>query len=245
MYKQRLYLGLTHFAISAVIVGLCFWLLLSVWYPNVMPALYGIYNVLIILFLLNILIWPALSAMLYKLDKKKLKFDLTVMGILQIVFTVVMMFFLWQMRPVWVSFVVDSFEIVREKEVIWSEQETPSDSPFYVGFFEPYILVGASYSDDKEIAEQQKSAELDGISVAWRSVAVVPLSEKKNNLRQYAQPVDALNEYNPQEKVNAVLAKYPQATKFFALKGYVTDGAILSNDDFSWLQPVLLQPWEE
>lgn len=106
-----------HLLISAIVIGGVAALLLWRWYP---PALWGVAKadkLMLILAVVDVSLGPLLTWIVYKPGKKSLRFDLSVIALLQIAALAYGLNTVWQSRPVYLVGVVDRFQLVFANEL--------------------------------------------------------------------------------------------------------------------------------
>src|SRR5690606_23141445 len=90
----------------------------GVWYPSPLPTAVGVTQIFLMLILIDIIVGPLLGLLVYREGKKSLKFDLSVVILLQISALVYGLYNLEQGRPAWLVYNVDRFELVRKNELV-------------------------------------------------------------------------------------------------------------------------------
>lgn len=106
-----------HLALSVLVLATIAAVLVWRWYP---PGLFGMANadkLLLIIAGVDIVIGPLLTLVVYKPGKKTLKFDLTVIALLQMAAMGYGLNTVWQSRPVYMVAVVDRFQLVFANEL--------------------------------------------------------------------------------------------------------------------------------
>ena len=205
----------------------------------------GVSIIVIILATTSLFVWPLLTALVVKQDKQEQRRDHRILWSIQIVFTIITLYFLVHSRIVWAVYTVDSFEIIRAQDVLYSDKVKPKPE-FMVGILDEFKWLGASFSTtDKELEEKQRTEDLEGLSVARRIDALVSIEEKKDLLKKYAKPIDSLREFNNETRIQTFREQFPQATLWLPIKGFTRDAVVLTNADFSFFNIVMLVPWEE
>lgn len=243
--RERLRYGIVHFAISALICAAIIFMVYKRWYTQGMAELLGVSIIVIILATTSLFVWPLLTALVVKQDKQEQRRDHRILWSIQIVFTIITLYFLAHSRIVWAVYTVDSFEIIRAQDVLYSDKVKPKPE-FMVGILDEFKWLGASFSTtDKELEEKQRTEDLEGLSVARRIDALVSIEEKKDLLKKYAKPIDSLRGFNNETRIQTFREQFPQATLWLPIKGFTRDAVVLTNADFSFFNIVMLVPWEE
>jgi hypothetical protein len=106
-----------HLGISVLIIGAIVGALILVWYPDGLFLAAGGSNIALILAAVDGVIGPLLTLIVFKAGKKSLRFDLTVIALLQLGALVYGMYTLWASRPVFLVAVVDRVEVVFANEI--------------------------------------------------------------------------------------------------------------------------------
>jgi hypothetical protein len=111
---SRLKASAIHLTISAIIASAVLALMLLVWYPYPLFAAVGGQQVLIILLGVDVVLGPLVTLMIFntKKSRRALRFDLSVIAILQASALIYGMSIVFQARPVYVVFSQGSFDLV-------------------------------------------------------------------------------------------------------------------------------------
>lgn len=110
-----------HLAISAFIVAVVLCMIFLVWYRAPFAWLEGVYPVVGTLVAVDLVLGPLLTLILYVPGKKGLKFDLTMVGLLQIIALVGGLYVSFNSRPVYAVFAGNQFYSVNKEE--YAEEE--------------------------------------------------------------------------------------------------------------------------
>lgn len=106
-----------HLFISAAIAVVAIAVMLGVWYPPPFFSADGGSNILFIMIAVDIIIGPLITLIIFKSGKPGLRFDLTVIALLQISALIYGCHVMFVARPVFIAFVVDQFESVNAVEI--------------------------------------------------------------------------------------------------------------------------------
>ena len=82
--SKRIKFFLSHFFISLLIALLAVGLVFVVWYPEPLAKATSVTHIFLMLLVIDVILGPFLSLLVYKEGKKSLKFDLTVIIIIQL-----------------------------------------------------------------------------------------------------------------------------------------------------------------
>ncbi|MGH8510357.1 MAG: TfpX/TfpZ family type IV pilin accessory protein, partial [Gammaproteobacteria bacterium] len=106
-----------HLSICAVIaLAVLAWMLL-VWYPAPYFEGLGAGKLSMIIIGVDVVIGPLITLIIYNPLKKSLRFDLTVVALLQLSALVYGVYVVYEARPVYVVFNVDRFDVVAANEI--------------------------------------------------------------------------------------------------------------------------------
>jgi len=232
-------LGISIFIVLAVI-GLVF----GVWYPQPLATAVGVTQIFLMLILIDIIVGPLLGLLVYREGKKSLKFDLSVVILLQISALVYGLYNLEQGRPAWLVYNVDRFELVRKNELVDINIQQAQPQFQQPSWFKPQY-VSTEFAKDTQQRNNEMFAEIfDGISVAQRPERYVELTQAKTQIQQRALPLKELEQYNSKTEVEKTLAKYPNADACVPLKASAVDMVVLiKKETAEVIKIVNLRPW--
>ncbi len=113
---SKLKASLIHFAISFLVVLGFILFLYGVWYKNLF-FISGVIEPLKLLFLVDVILGPLLTFVVYKHGKKTLKMDLSLIVLMQISAFIYGAYTIYSGKPSWVIYNGSQFEVVYEREV--------------------------------------------------------------------------------------------------------------------------------
>lgn len=115
--KDRLRAFLIHALLSILALSIALALVALVWYPAPLFWADGGREVIVLIALIDVIIGPALTFVVYQKGKKSLKFDLSVIAALQLAALAYGAMTMYQQRPVFVAFALDMFYTVTAEQV--------------------------------------------------------------------------------------------------------------------------------
>ncbi|WP_017395435.1 TfpX/TfpZ family type IV pilin accessory protein [Acinetobacter haemolyticus] len=243
--SKRLKFFLSHLSISAMIALIVVGLVFFVWYPAPLAEALGVTDIFLMLLLIDVIVGPVLGWIVYKEGKKTLKMDLSIIILLQLSALLYGIYSIGQGRPVWLAYTVDRFEVVRKNEII--DDHIVNALPQYQqpSWFKPQF-VGVAFAKDLKTRSDDMFVEvLGGISIAQKPERYVPMAEVKHQIQQRAQDLELLKQFNDQQSVQKILAKYPQADAFVPLKATAVDMTVLINKEKGEVVKIVdLRPWK-
>lgn len=109
--------SLLHLLISAALVGTVVAVIFLLWYPEPAFEVAGAFSMINLLVGVDLVLGPILTLVVYKHGKSGLKFDLSVIALIQIVALVYGTYTLYDERPSYLVFSIDRVEFIAEKRV--------------------------------------------------------------------------------------------------------------------------------
>lgn len=236
---------LMHLAASAVIALLAILLVFHIWYPAPLHEALGVTNIFLLLLLVDVVLGPLLTLLVFKVGKKTLFMDLTIIGCLQLA---ALGYGLWSVaegRPVWVVYNVDRFDVVAAVDIDARHlNEVPIQ--YRNASWSGPQWVGAARPDDTEQGNTVLFEALQGGSdIAQRPNLYLPLTEMAEAMRQRAQPLEKLNDFNNAAAVRDALQSWPSAAAWVPLMARVKPMVVLLGENKSEVIAIVeLAPWK-
>jgi hypothetical protein len=253
MVHTKLKAATIHLSISASIAALVLMLVYLGWYRGVFSQTEGIGEILLIMLAVDVIMGPVLTFVVFKVGKKSLRFDLSIVAFLQLAFLAYGLYTVQVGRPAFVVFSKDRFESV--SVVDWPESSKSAlekiGNPFAVR-----SLVGPSFvavippADLKIRNELMFEAVRGGPDLQHRPEYYVALKGLFGEVIKKSLPLEDLKKFNPKaiDQIALLQAELSGKTKkigFLPLKGKREDAAVLVNQiDGEILAIVLLKPWQ-
>ena len=114
---SRLRAFLVHLSLSATVVGIAFAIVFFIWYPQPYFKVVGAWYLIRILIIVDVVLGPLLTFIVFKPGKPGLKFDLTVIALVQVAALIYGGSIIYHERPYYMVFAVDRFELVPRKDL--------------------------------------------------------------------------------------------------------------------------------
>lgn len=245
MISKRLKFFLSHLSTSVIIVLFVIWLVFFIWYPSPLATAVGVTHIFLMLLAIDVILGPFLGLLVYKEGKKTLKFDLSVIILIQIAALCYGVYSIAQGRPVWLAYNVDRIELVRNNEIIQDHVDQAQTQFQHPSWLKPQY-VGVDFAKDANQRGNDLFAEaLGGISIAQKPERYVEIEQVKSKIQQHAQDLALLSQYNDKALVKKILAQYPQANAFVPLKANTVDMTVLVNKNTAEIIKIVdLRPWK-
>lgn len=241
----RIKFFLVHIITSVIIAFLLTLLVFFIWYPSPLATAVGVTHIFLMLLVIDVILGPLLGLLVYKEGKKTLKFDLSVIILIQIAALCYGIFSIEQGRPAWLVYNVDRFELVRKNELVDTNIQQARPQFQQPSWFKPQYAATEFAKDIQQRNDEMFAEVLGGISIAQRPERYVELTQAKTQIQQRALPLKELEQYNPKTDVEKTLAKYPKADAWLPLKANAVDMVVLVNkESASIIKIVDLRPWQ-
>lgn len=243
--SKRLKFFLNHLLISFLITLLVVRLVFFVWYPSPLATAVGVTHIFLMLLVIDVILGPLLGLLVYKEGKKTLKFDLSVIILIQITALCYGVFSIEQGRPAWLVYNVDRFELVRKNELVDTNLQQAKPQFQEPSWFKPQYVATEFAKDTQQRNDEMFAEVLDAISIAQRPERYVDLTQATTQIQQRALPFVKLEQYNSKIDVEKILARYPKADAWLPLKANTVDMVVLVNKESATIIKIVdLRPWE-
>ena len=182
-----------HLLISAAIAAVALLVVLKVWYPTPLFTAEGGSELLMILVAVDVVIGPLITLVIFKAGKPGLRFDLTVIAIIQACALLYGVYVMFVARPVYIAFVVDQFETVRANDLDATDvaqavhadfRSLPLTGPVYVAIEMP--------TDIKALKGLIAEAQKGGKVVQHLPRYYIPYSRHKEQVISNSQSAEAM-----------------------------------------------------
>ena len=243
--SKRLKFFFSHLSISFLIALLVSGLVFFVWYPEPLAKAVGVTNIFLMMLAIDVIVGPILGWLVYQEGKKTLKFDLSVIILIQIAALCYGVFSIEQGRPAWLVYNVDRFELVRKNELVDTNIQQAQPQFQQPSWFKPQYVATEFAKDIQQRNDEMFAEVLGGISIAQRPERYVELTQVTTQIQQRALPLKELEQYNPKTDVEKALAKYPKADAWLPLKATAVDMTVLINKEKGEVVKIVdLRPWK-
>ena len=192
--------ALIHLLISIFIFSLFLSLVFFIWYAYPFYITQGVTNLVYLMAGIDIVLGPLLTFIIYKAGKKGLKFDLSVIGIVQVAALLYGGYIIYSQRPAWVVFAVDRFEVVSLVEVNSSELNNQNltvgvlDKPKIVYAKKPVgelasKILDSSLAGGKDIAQtaslyEEFNLNKDKVFKAAKKIETHPILKNETHIKE-------------------------------------------------------------
>lgn len=162
MYFNKFKVAATHFLISIIVVTLILGLIIFYWFPNPIIKVSNFKEIALIIILVDLVLGPLLTFVVFKPLKKGLKIDLALIALIQISALLFGVHNLYQVHPLYVTFNVDRFTTVPATE---ARPNKAIKEEFQISkFSSPKFVVSKLPEDIKERNELILNTMANGVS---------------------------------------------------------------------------------
>lgn len=171
--SKRLKFFLGHLSASISIALLIISLVFFIWYPEPLATAVGVTYIFLMLLIVDVILGPFLSLLVYKENKKTLKFDLSVIIIIQVSALCYGVYSIEQGRPAWLVYNVDRFELVRKNELVDTNIQHAQPQFQKPSWFKPQYVATEFAKDIQQRNDEMFAEVFSGISIAQDRKSVV------------------------------------------------------------------------
>src|SRR6187551_2548926 len=209
---------LVSFLIALLSLVLVFWL----WYPSPLDKALGVANIFLLLLCIDVIIGPLLTLVVAKQGKKTLKMDLLTIAVIQLLALTYGLYVVVQGRPVWMVYDSGHFELVQAYEAILNPNDSTSADKFHLGMTGP-VWGAVTNKKPATIAKGDSYYRAEYLQAYDENVATA--------VKAHLTPLAVLKRFNDPEKVDVILAAYPEAHGFVPLVAKNKSLVVLMNNE--------------
>jgi len=192
-----------HFGLSVAIATALLLLMLALWYPPPYFALMGGATLVLLIAGCDVVLGPLITLIIFKSGKKGLRFDLTMIGLVQSLALGYGVYTMFEARPAFTVFAVDRFEIVAANDIRPEELARARPEFSALPLTGPRVVGAVPPADSREQMEIAAGALAGGediknlprLYVSYESVAknaaerAMPLAALQKKIAHSAKPV--------------------------------------------------------
>lgn len=245
MTKPRAKAFFIHLLVSALIAALAAILVFFIWYPAPIHAAAGVTSIFLLLLVVDVILGPSLTLLVYKPGKKTLVMDLTVIALLQLSALAYGLYTVAEGRPAWLVFAKDRFEMVRVPDIDERKLDGAAIEYRAVSWYGPKWVAATTPLLAEEKSQILFESVAGGPDIAQRPNLYQPLERQTGVIRGKAQSLAALDAFNPAERIQKVLSRYPASNGWLPLKAVAEDMVVLLDTDAGTVLGIVdLRPWD-
>ena len=235
-----------HLVLSAALAAAVLALMLSLWYPGPLFEAAGGEHLIFILVGVDVTLGPLITLIIFKAGKPGLKFDLTVIAMVQLSALAYGLHTVYLARPVYLVFTKDRFDVVSARDLDPEDLGKAARPEFdHLPLGRPRYIAAVSPSDP-EARQKLLMESLQGKDLQMHPQYYVPYEQEVPTALSRAQPLDRLLKRDPEGVQRGLKSagRPAEALKFLPLRGKDVDGAVLLDAKTGApLEIVLVDPW--
>jgi hypothetical protein len=241
-----------HLFISAFVVGTSALFVFMYWYPDLLGYASGVRDIFLILVLVDVILGPLITLIVFNLEKKELKWDLGIVGSIQLMALIYGLNTLFEARPVFIVFNNDRFDVVYANELTEDKMKNVTLNEFKsLPFWGPKVI-GANLPEDQEKAKDIVfSAVSGGDDVQQMPEYYLPYVALKSSVSKAAKPLEQIRDFNKNKikDVNQLIERFSlQSDKigYIPLVGKVKKLVVVVNRETAEILTMSkLSPWDD
>lgn len=216
---------LIHLLASCILASIASYVVFMIWYPSPLGQAIGVTSIVLLLLGVDVVAGPLLTLAVCKEGKKSLKFDLSVIVLLQLCAFVYGFHILAQGRPVWIAFHENEFHIVRAYEANneYKEKAKPE--------YQKLSYTGPQWIAIRTPSAGEKKSLIDslnrGVLIVERADFYEPITNQAKLIKEAATDASTLNQFNDPDHVKKILSIWPNADAFLPLSAQETNLTVL------------------
>jgi hypothetical protein len=235
-----------HLLLSAVIAGMVVTFMLTVWYPWPLFEAAGGSELILILVGVDVTLGPLITLIIFKTGKKGLRFDLTVIALLQLGALAYGIHTVYLARPVYIVFTLDRFELVTAKDLYPEDLPKVKREEFKrVPLGRPRYVAAVFPSDPAEKARVVETS-IVGKDLQMYPQYYVPYSEQAQSALERAKSVSSIlkREHEALDDYLKASGRSQDSVKFLPLSAPSVDGIVLLDAvSGAPLKILMINPW--
>lgn len=237
--------ALIHLAFSTAIAVVAVFVVFQVWYPAPLHQAVGVTEIFLIVLGVDVTLGPLMTLLVYKPQKRTLKFDLVVIVSLQIVAFGYGMWTVAKGRPVWLVYNVDRFDLVQAYQVDTRKLGLAAaeyHSPSWVG---PRWVAAIGPKDAEERNKMLMESLVAGVDLPHHPEYFHSISVAQGSIKQHSKAIDILLRYNSEAAVAQVRQRWPLADAYLPMMAKTRPVSVLINSRTSEVVAIVdLAPWD-
>jgi hypothetical protein len=181
--------GFTHLLLSLFVVGSVAAYVIYFWYPLALLPMAKADELLMMVGGIDLIVGPLLTLIVYKHGKKTLKFDLTVIALIQSVFLGMGLYTLFQSRPVYLVATDHMFNMVFANEILKDDLNKAQSKYQTLSISKPKLVGAVLPSDLKERNRITLSALGGGADLQHMPQHYVDYAQVSSQVLKNAMPI--------------------------------------------------------
>jgi len=249
-FPPRLRAAAIHFAIGLVVAAIAFAWVRYAWYPGALFEATSSMRPMALLAVVLLVAGPVATLAVYVPGKWGLRFDLVVIALLQVAALAFALWTFFEARPVYIVFVKDRFELVRNGDFPASEVARAAASPYLDLPIAGPAVVGARLPRERIELERIMFLAPTGLDLHHMPQHYVAYDAVRAEAKAHGEPLEKLRALNPARR--AEVDALPRETgvpeeslAFLPIRAGDRDLTVLMDRrSGDVLRTLALRPWE-
>lgn len=229
--KNRNRFFVSHLTVSVAVIGIFLVIVFLLWYPSPLAVAMKVIPIVLMMVMIDVFVGPIFGFLVYKTGKKTLKMDLAIIIIIQIAAFAYGAYSIYQGRPMWIVHHSTTFSVVRSTDLAHHQ-----------------YAVTPSFTSPKFVSYTPKSGDI--MKLIKRNIDdgnIYNPSSYSELKKLHGYDFAILEQFNNQADIEAIKAKYPEATSWIGLATMTGDDLVVLIDenavDNQIVKIVELKPW--
>lgn len=241
---KRIKFFFVYSVITLLIFLFLFGLVFFIWYTYPLAKALGVTQVFLMILITGVIIGPVLGSVVYKENKKNIKFDLGVIISLQIIALIYGIYSIEKTRPAWLVYYTNGFELIQKNAIDNTHIEQALREYQKPSWLKPQFVAIQAAENIGQHNNDLFEEVLGGISLAQKPERYLDINQVRSQIRQQVRTLSELKKYNEESKITAIINKYPQADAWLPLKANAQDMVVLINKEKAEIIKIVdLRPW--
>lgn len=239
-----------HFLVGVLIIAIVAVVVFFVWYPGLLAYASGVGSIFLILALVDVVLGPFITLIVFDLKKKELKRDLLIVVLVQMTALFYGVWILFTARPVFIVFNTDRFDVVYANEFSEARAKLVKLTEFKAfPIFGPEIIGARLPSDSQKANEIIEDAIAGEDDVQYMPELYMSYQGIAADVGKQAKDLTELYRFNKSDRqqVDELINRFSSVNDkigYIPLKGRINDVAVVVNKadgqilEFSKLKPI-------
>ncbi|MBI3285085.1 MAG: hypothetical protein HYZ65_09605 [Burkholderiales bacterium] len=239
-----------HLAISASLALSLSAVVFLLWYPGLYAYASNVTNIFLLLMLVDVVMGPVITLIIYNPQKKELKRDLSIVGLMQVLALLYGLHTVFIVRPVYLVFNAGQFDLTYAHEISEKNREKAALAEYRsLPYFGPRLVAVKLPEDERELMGLIMSSVSGGPDVKTLPQYFVPYKNLSGGVLSAIQPLDKLKPLNRDrlQQLDEMEKKYQAAgiaVGYLPLKArYHNLTVIVNRSSADILEVSELKPW--
>jgi hypothetical protein len=246
--RERARAASIHLLISGVVAALAAAVVFLIWYRYPLNAAVGANELFVLILAVDVVLGPLLTFAVFNKAKRSLRFDLAVIGVVQLAALGYGLHTMFVGKPAYLTFNEDRFFIARVGDIDRSWYDRPST---HSEFSASDLLFAPGYAAVKWPDDMAARNDLLFSDSSARVDAYMPIADAASEIRRVAKPLDQVGEFNRGRLDEVGRLKGEWASRGVASLGFIPLRApkedmsvLIDTQTGRVLDVVRLKPWK-